>query len=134
MRDQCAARNMVLWWTGRDFIIEQPKSPLLNACTEMCALHDLAQVQDVVLDHGSFERAPDAPVKPLKLFGTPSWLPKLEQTCKDEPAVKRTKLTRTNASGGVCGIKDKLSESEHYSTEFGEAVAQLFVQSLADNS
>jgi len=126
VRDYACAACALLFWCGRDFIIEQPQSSLLNLTEEMRAVISLSGALTITTQHGAFETDETAPTKPLKLFGTPAWLSQLQRRCPDNGA-KRIKLS-IKVDGKVKGHKDLLSQSEHYSREFGDAVAALFVQ------
>ena len=90
--------------------------------------------QTINFDHGAYEEldTPDdaeelPPVKPLKVMGTPTWLPELERRCQNTKGKKRTKLTTRDERGGVTGTGDILIQSEHDCEAFGDHVAQCFL-------
>ena len=67
----------------------------------------------------------EAPKKPLKLMGTPTWLK--DMAARVTPATaKRRRTLSTRNEGKVTGKRLELAESEHYSESFGSAVAALY--------
>ena len=113
---------LLLWVTGRFYVLEQPRSSVVNYMPEMVAVLALTGAIMVNTDHGAFD---DGSVKPLKLFGTPAWLPLIMRVASREETPKpRPKLFKSIGKK-VYGCKSEMKESEHYCQEFGTAVALL---------
>jgi len=109
------------------FVCEQPMSSLFNSLPEVEALIRATRSSVVMTQHGAFG---GESVKPLKLMGTPSWLPLMKRTLPAGLALKT--LTYVDAKGGVNGFKSDMKDSEHYTIEFGEAVTELQLADLWD--
>ena len=127
----------------RLYIVEQPLSSLLNSSHAFASTMTATSGMTVSFDHGSYESSAiedleqdELPaVKPLKVMGTPVYLPSLERRCSrsSESSAKRQKLSMREKSGKVTGKGEELKVSEHYCVAFGDHVAQQHLKWIHDS-
>ena len=147
VRDCIVFLMLLLHFTGRCFVIEQPCSSLLNASVPFEMALNISGSRIVSFDHAAYEDEEPEFInaeeedgefpaqKPLKVMGNCPWLPLLERRCRKD--VKREKLTvrevvATKGSNktSVTGKSNELKSSEHYCIKFGEHVARCHLEYL----
>ena len=108
---------------GCGYIIENPKSSLINYVPVVKTLFEVTGAKTVMTAHGAFGGTTK---KEFKLMGNVKWLSSLKRTCTPAQCKNFELLTKT-VDGKVYGKKRQMSNSEHYSVEFAEAVVALAI-------
>lgn len=119
---------LLLGWSRKVWVVEQPRSSLLPHAEPMLSLFTLHGVKTCFLDHGAFDST-EAPIKPLKLMGTAPWLDDwtavaTEKSKRDKlTTAKRVKLADGSEKIAYTGKKQQLHLSEHYCEAFCDSAA-----------
>ena len=104
----------------RTFGVEQPRSSVLNYFDGFSELLAWSGAVTINTPHGAFAGESQ---KDLKLFGTLPNMHTLVRTPTDEDSRRWVQLTY-KVDGRTYGHRDLLSNSEHYTADFGDAVAR----------
>ena len=130
MRDTAAIIMLLSFWSGKHFTVEQPGSSLIDSSCVFKAALKAASGRTARCDHGAYGTKCEAK-KPLKLMGTPPWLPSMTKKATD--SARRHKLA-TSKDGRVTGKKEELKDSQKYSEGFTNEIAEKHAAYLLERT
>ena len=119
--------------SGIAWLVEQPLSSLLMLMPRLAKI--LLSIKHIFLTTYLGAFGGDT-LKPIKLWGTETWMYRLRRDIKDIPTKEREAMMERSKANVVEGVNDKgektwtgtemLTETQTYPQEFGETVASLY--------